>query len=437
MVWLYGPAGAGKSAIAQTIAEKAQEENMLAASFFFSRGDPKRNSPKYLFLSLAYQLAYAIPELRDSRSSVHKADPRACRSLSRPRRRPGSLIVDGLDECAGTLAQQRILYIMASALLEDMPFRILICSRPEPSIRDAFNTDSFGPYLLRIALDHIFGPGHDIEIFLENEFERICNNPHSNYVRFPCSWPAPGVISELVRKASGQFIYATTVIKFVDEEYFDPCQQLDLILHPNTHSYPELSSPFHDLDALYHQILSSNPRRSKVRDVIRALLSIILVGGQNMFSQMPQHIEALLLLPEGKALSALRGMHSIFKIRDPEDEVRTLHASFIDFLWDESRSGYFFVGSDKDLHGFLANLYFRVIDHHIQGSDNDEAVLTQARYAVFDHAWAKWGNHITESNFNDNVLGTVHAVIVQNPALTGKLGSHITDYLYADRMVSS
>ncbi|KAF8982500.1 hypothetical protein BDQ17DRAFT_1505788 [Cyathus striatus] len=34
---LYGPAGAGKSAIAQTTAEECHREGKLAASFFYSR----------------------------------------------------------------------------------------------------------------------------------------------------------------------------------------------------------------------------------------------------------------------------------------------------------------------------------------------------------------------------------------------------------------
>ncbi|KAF8986940.1 hypothetical protein BDQ17DRAFT_1490495, partial [Cyathus striatus] len=35
VMWLYGPAGAGKSAIAQTTAEECHNEEKLAASFFF------------------------------------------------------------------------------------------------------------------------------------------------------------------------------------------------------------------------------------------------------------------------------------------------------------------------------------------------------------------------------------------------------------------
>ena len=56
IMWLYGPAGAGKSAIAQTIAEQCYASHLLLASFFFSRTDPKRNTEKSLIASIAYQM---------------------------------------------------------------------------------------------------------------------------------------------------------------------------------------------------------------------------------------------------------------------------------------------------------------------------------------------------------------------------------------------
>ncbi|KAM6496411.1 hypothetical protein JOM56_009117, partial [Amanita muscaria] len=46
--WLHGPAGAVKSAIAQTIAcSNAQEK--VAATFFFYRSEPSRNDGNRLF----------------------------------------------------------------------------------------------------------------------------------------------------------------------------------------------------------------------------------------------------------------------------------------------------------------------------------------------------------------------------------------------------
>ncbi|KIK57978.1 hypothetical protein GYMLUDRAFT_116342, partial [Collybiopsis luxurians FD-317 M1] len=62
--WLYGPAGAGKSAIAQTFAQTCAENGSLLGSFFFWRSDSSRNNPQRLFTTIALQMAIAIPQLR-------------------------------------------------------------------------------------------------------------------------------------------------------------------------------------------------------------------------------------------------------------------------------------------------------------------------------------------------------------------------------------
>ncbi|KAJ7730303.1 hypothetical protein B0H16DRAFT_1733821 [Mycena metata] len=56
VMWLYGPAGAGKSAIAQTMAEKWAQRKTLAAAFFFARWRTGGSSGKTLFPTVAYQL---------------------------------------------------------------------------------------------------------------------------------------------------------------------------------------------------------------------------------------------------------------------------------------------------------------------------------------------------------------------------------------------
>ncbi|KAK7037265.1 hypothetical protein VNI00_011256 [Paramarasmius palmivorus] len=397
--WLYGPAGAGKSAIAQTIAEAGQREGFLAGSFFFSRNDPRRNNPNSLVLSLAHSLAYAIPELQGLVEDAIRRNPAViqatledqfreliidpCRLLPRPHCLPWLLVIDGLDECIGSSSQQRILSILASALPEDIPFRILICSRPEPPIREVFNTEYFRPYLMRVALDDTFSPDKDIRLFLVNKFEQIRKSPRNCHIPFPAQWPAGGAVYELVHKACGQFIYAATVVKFVDDEYSNPCTQLEVVLCPLLRLDPDSCSPLHDLDILYHQILSTNPRRSKLRDVICAIASIPLLSRPSRahyrLKCTPRHIEALLLLREGDVLSILRGMHSILDIGGPDDEIQTFHAAFDDFLRDEARSGYFYVGDEQRRLGFLGRCLLHAIDHYfaICGGDEDALSPTQ------------------------------------------------------------
>jgi hypothetical protein len=75
MLWLFGPARAGKSAIAKKIAENATEKGLLIATFFFSRTSPTRSSEDYLVATLAYQLALSIPNARAQIEGAIEQDP--------------------------------------------------------------------------------------------------------------------------------------------------------------------------------------------------------------------------------------------------------------------------------------------------------------------------------------------------------------------------
>ena len=62
--WLYGSAGAGKTAILQAIAEflssPSESSHNFAASFFFTRGKKGREEGHFLFSTIAYQLALKV-----------------------------------------------------------------------------------------------------------------------------------------------------------------------------------------------------------------------------------------------------------------------------------------------------------------------------------------------------------------------------------------
>ncbi len=63
VVWIYGPAGVGKSAIMQTLAEDQATRGTIFTTLFFSR--PKeRNNPQKVFITLAYGLAVRSSEYR-------------------------------------------------------------------------------------------------------------------------------------------------------------------------------------------------------------------------------------------------------------------------------------------------------------------------------------------------------------------------------------
>jgi hypothetical protein len=75
ILWFYGPAGAGKSAIAQKIAEICDIETLLLASFFFSRSDPTRCDAKSLMSTIAYQITTNFLETREMVVAAIDRDP--------------------------------------------------------------------------------------------------------------------------------------------------------------------------------------------------------------------------------------------------------------------------------------------------------------------------------------------------------------------------
>src|ERR1700761_3390807 len=67
-LWLYGPAGAGKSTIAYTIAEEWDKQSLrnLAFSYFFSRRNTNRSDLSKFIPTFAYQLLSRMPSLDQS-----------------------------------------------------------------------------------------------------------------------------------------------------------------------------------------------------------------------------------------------------------------------------------------------------------------------------------------------------------------------------------
>ena len=158
ILWLCGSAGVGKSAIAQTVAEHCLTNNRLGAAFFFSRGDSERNNANQLFPTLAWQLLSSISEIKAHISASMKKDAfLPARSIEiqfeqlivspfrptadyNPPRTSRIVIIDGVDECADEMMQHRFLSLIGTGIDDGgLPLPFLICSRPEPHIREAFD----------------------------------------------------------------------------------------------------------------------------------------------------------------------------------------------------------------------------------------------------------------------------------------------------------
>jgi len=157
IMWLYGAAGAGKSAIAHTVAEKLHSRQQLLATFFFSRADSSRNHIKSVVATLAYNIALSVPESHHIITTAIEKDPHIFhRPLAHQLEQlileplgelsqqgvkyPTVIVIDGLDECLDQ--EERTILLQAisrGAGHHSAPLKFFITSRPEVPIARVFN----------------------------------------------------------------------------------------------------------------------------------------------------------------------------------------------------------------------------------------------------------------------------------------------------------
>jgi hypothetical protein len=257
--WLHGVAGIGKSTIAQTIAENCDRDGYLGASFFFSRDIAECSNPLLVFTSIAYQLAL-LPRFRSQILSSLQANPHAMRAnlrtqflqlIVQPLRSVESptnivVVMDALDECGEEQLVSQMLQILISEISRIPFLKFFITSRPEPYINMTLNSPSLQTIVLRNNLHETewLNVDEDIKLFLCRQLREISEK--SGHKR----WPTDSQLDNLVEKAAGSFLVASTAIKFIQDPNFrDPRGRLDALLEGRD------GSSFANLSHLYLQIL--------------------------------------------------------------------------------------------------------------------------------------------------------------------------------------
>ncbi|KAF8801652.1 hypothetical protein BYT27DRAFT_6785965 [Phlegmacium glaucopus] len=358
MLWLFGPAGAGKSAIAKRIAEMAAKKGLLIATFFFSRSSPTRNNKDRLVATLAYQLALSIPDTRTHIENAIERDPAIFKKniqtqldtlLIKPLQStllnqvvpfPKLFVIDGLDECNDSQAQVTILHAISSLHKYKLPIMFLVVSRPEQDLVTSFNNSNPLKFIhRRLALDDTYHPDNDIRLFFSDKFEDI-KRTHPLRLTIPISWPTPQALEMLVRKSSGQFIYAATVVRFVESNRHRPTKRLEIIL-----GIEPLGNinPFAELDALYCHVLSSVDDIQATLGVLSLYLATPYVQVMFQGNSPSESVDQFLCLEQGDVHLVLITLSSIVSYDEVTGEVKILHASFADFLLDRHRSTIFHI----------------------------------------------------------------------------------------------
>ncbi|KAF8185674.1 hypothetical protein BJ912DRAFT_479081 [Pholiota molesta] len=366
LLWLNGAAGAGKSAIMQTIAEHCFLTATVAiGSFFFARTDLTRNTMAPLVATLVYQFIQAIPETSDDiiltiennplifeqslEFQIHYLLIQPLLRMPAHLRRLFVVFIDGLDECNDRAHQSSLIRVLGNISSgRNIPVIFIIASRREPQIEAEFCQDQVADNLTTIPLDDI--PSNDIRRYLYAKFEEI-KATHLRRRFLPPDWPSSEIIDEIVEKSSGQFIYASVVIGYISLPHAHPAIQLEIIDGVRPHNPSE--NPFAHLDALYQHIFSQVKRL----DAVRNILALHLIDPE---FNIPA-LESLFQLAPGELEVLFADLTALVRCSadTPDDGIKFLHASLPDFLLDKRRSGAYYMNFDEYRTNLLSLLLER------------------------------------------------------------------------------
>jgi hypothetical protein len=365
--FLTSVAGAGKSAIAHTIAERCHQERILVSSFFFDRNVTDRRS--MLFSTIARGLAGHDIGLRKQIGQAIEGDnslptapgPRQFRDLilapCRNHRVAGLLavVIDALDEGY----DPELLDVLCNEVPK-LPgnFRILLTSREGQEFNLALSQKSH-VYSQSIRINEQANLD-DIAIFVRVQLEKV-----AEWHGLGKHWPGPELMQAFTQKAEGLFLWVSTV-----------CEYLCRLTHPDEELRSLISNdcssdlPAEEkMDELYMTILQSCNWRDKAFSKGYELLV-----GAIMAAKTPLSASALqslhdtgLTLPVNRLLRPVSSLLTgIAQINQP---IQPLHLSFRDFITSRARlsanSKQFYV-NEKEHSGRLALLCLATLNKNIR-----------------------------------------------------------------------
>ena len=363
--WLNGLAGTGKSTIAQTFSEMVANTGILGASFFCSRDYIDRNELKNIFPTLAYQLAIRYPAFRNHIVRVIKKDPSVAQNALISQLKdlivdPLSItniscviIIDALDECMDDQPASAILSVLGRHIKQLTFVQFLITGRPEPRIRTGFRLPLLEP-LTRIFLLHevkLSDVDGDIRLYLQEKLTGIAKRRSDFDLSDP--WPCDEDLVTLTKKSSGLFIFASTLVRFIESEHHGPNERLQRIVTSPDSTVDEGRA---GIDSLYIHVLRlafSDVKEAIVFANLRRVLGVVILAF-NPLSR--EQVAKILVIHPSLVTTTLRHLHSVLLVPNEDSkEIRVFHKSFPDFLQDRDRCSNpkFFIDSPVH-HGDIA-----------------------------------------------------------------------------------
>jgi energy-coupling factor transporter ATP-binding protein EcfA2 len=345
VLFLYGPAGSGKSAIAQTIAEELDHRGNLAGSFFFHLGSSTRNHMDRFAITLASQMAHNIPEstefvevalTRLDRLDQIPITTQLDRLVYQPflsvdkqywkasAKSPFVFVIDGLDECVARQDALRFISQLLNFVKQhpQLPLRFLITTRLDHGMHALIEGSK-----ARIENLSHYDTREDTAMLVWHTFKEVAKRGRIVRPSRERPWPSPDDVETIIELVDGSPILIRTLVEFIADDIggFARTERLKRSLTTQT-----------GLDDFYQSVLLDAQPTIHFSGVVFTLAHLrdpfsILELGQ--FLGIP--IDEV-----RKVLMCARGL-----IRTPGDDrtkVTFFHPSVRDFIQDRSRSSSLF-----------------------------------------------------------------------------------------------
>jgi hypothetical protein len=286
--------------------------------------------------------------------------------------------IDALDECQKSAVgvEGGPLIELLAQVLQNHPVKLLVTSRQEDSITSMFRSLSHVPLRLHEIASAIVEA--DVRRIFDAGFMDIRQRRARDLGTDP--WPTRSQVNMLVNLTGPLFIYAATVLKFVDAPRFLPQSRLNQILEHGSVISIDSSNPYLRIDALYANVLKSAAEdlHSHVDNElcrrIGNLLRTVVLLEEPVSVHALAHLMGVFELDDIQQLdNDVRALGSVLLISHASgserfsETVSTFHPSFRDFLGDPRRcsDAHFLVKPAEHQHELLHRC-LKLLNQHLR-----------------------------------------------------------------------
>ena len=363
LYWIYGLPGIGKTAVSHSICASLHQRNRLAGAFFCRRGDENLKEPRNILPTLIHKLAVLLPPFRRVVVERLRNDPNLTpgtmdhnllleliRKLPSPPKRTLVFVIDAFDECGDSESRPDILKALTAAAAHVGWLKIILTSRLEVDIREAFAESSHEPYDLGADEE----TSSDIRTFAQIRFKGVA----SKRGLIP-SWPEQLLFDRVISRAAGLFIYIETIARALEQSK-NPTESLETALQDS--ASPRLTH----LYGLYSSILKA--RIVHDTDKFRRVIGMLLVAARPLCEETIAELAEVRFNLVKKWVVELDSL--LYRDEEAKGGIRVRHLSISEFFLSQDCPGDYHVDlqdANKELgiaclKNMIGHLRFNICD---------------------------------------------------------------------------